>query len=327
MQLANDYLGFKVQCGHDFDLSGYPMIYHLSYRITRASIGGEACLFVIPKGPFELPSLIKLVTRLQDDFAVPCVVVCHELSSYQIKRLSEIGVGWIRSEETYFLPFLGIAIRDAARRTAPTKALSRKAQRIVAHIIDGSWTGKSTTEVARLLGTSLSSASGYFKEIEAIAPEVIGSQGRRRFIAIPPGRSTRMLFDTFEPYLSSPASERAYLKRMRADGESLIDRGCFYAGITALGKATMLDDDPWTAYATSRSIDAFLRAYPDEFEVVTKRDDPDVLLEVWPGGIDGIGDTVGGLQLYLSLRDEADVDPRLEGALDELLERICGNGN
>lgn len=326
MDLAQSYMGFEAQSGQELDLNGYPLTYRLSYRITGGLIGSVGCLLVAPKGTVKLVALINTVRTLQADHNVPCVVLCHKLSAYQARRLTDARIAWIQSDNSYYLPFLGISIREADFKKLQAKPLSRKAQRIAAHIIDGSWDGKSTTDVAELLGVSLASASNYFKEIAAIAPVYIGTQGRRRFISVPRDCTPRQLFDEFEPYLASPVQERAYLAPLQHETSPKPDGTWLYSGVTELSRLTLLEDNPWKTIATDLPISSFLEQHPYRYEIVTCEDDPGILIESWPGGIDAEEGCVNKVQLYLSLREEADEDPRLEGALDKLWERMDRDG-
>lgn len=321
MNMPDNFLGFTASYGEKPNLGGYPLLYELSNDIVMGSIGETTCLFIIPKEVVKLPMMLRMVEQLQGDFNKPCVIVSQDLSKYQITRLTEENVAWVNSGSTFFLPFLGLSLRGFAEVARSPKPLSPQAQRVAIHIIDGSWAGKSTSEVAELLDKSLASTSNYFKEIELILPSVLGTQGRKRFIEAGCGMGAAELFATFEPHLTSPVSSRVYLK-FKTESISLLGSGCFYAGITALSKMTMLADNPWTTYATDAFNRAYFNEYARQFDTVGKEDAPDILLECWSYDIDAHDDCVDGISLYLSLRDNNEDDPRLEDALENLRDRI-----
>lgn len=321
MDLPESILGFAVSQKEAPNLGSYPIFYTLNNDIALGSLGNFKCMFIVPKSTIKLPMLLNMIARLQADFKIPCVVVSQNLSRYQVARLCEKGIAWIRSEDTFFLPFLGLSFLSFSEPEG-AKPLSPQAQRVAIHIIDGSWAGTSTSEVAQLLNKSLASTSNYFKEIELVLPKVIGSQGRKRFIAEVKDVSSAELFEAFEPYLSSPVASRVYLK-FKDGQEDFLTQGCFYAGITALSMLTMLADDPWTTYATDTYNRAYLDEYAEQLDVVGKDDAPDILLEFWNCDIDADGDRVDDVSLYLSLKDNAEDDPRLDDALETLRKRIC----
>ena len=321
MDLPASVLGFTVSQGETPNLGSYPIFYTLHNDISLGSIGDTECMFVAPKGTIRLPMLVNMIGKLQAGFKMPCVIVSQSLSKYQVTRLCQEGIAWINSEDTLFLPFLGLSFLSFSEPEG-AKPLSPQAQRLAIHIINGSWVGKSTSEVAQLLGKSLASTSNYFKEIELVLPQVIGSQGRKRFIAEVKDASAAELLETFEPYLSSPVASSVYLK-FKDSKEDFLSQGCFYAGITALSMLTMLADDHWTTYATDEYNHAYLDEYADRMNVVEKDDVPDILLEIWNYDIDADGDRVDDISLYLSLKDNDEDDPRLDDALETLKKRFC----
>lgn len=211
MDLPENALGFAVSQGEAPNLGSYPIFYALHNDISFGSIGDIACVLIAPKGAIRLPMLMNMIGKLQADFGIPCVIVSRNLSRYQVARLCEEGIAWISSEDAFFLPFLGLSFLGFSEPKG-AKPLSPQAQRVAIRIIDGSWAGKSTSEVAKLLNRSLASTSNYFKEIELVLPQAIGSQGRKRFITEVRDASAVELLEVFEPYLSSPVVSSAYLK-------------------------------------------------------------------------------------------------------------------
>lgn len=319
MKLPERIFGKALEVGDKPDLSPYPAIYGLTYEIRMGSAGGVPCLFAFSEDEVRLPLLIKMVKRLQADFKCPVVVVCPALSAYQMERLSEEGVSWIVSSGNMLIPFLGLAVRESELSRPQPTPLSPQAQRVVTHIIDGSWSGRSTTEVAELMGKSLSSASNYFMEIGVVASEALESSGRRRSIRRLSSDERGALLDKMEPFMSSPIARQAFY--MTDLDMADIDRlGLPAAGITALSRKTMLADDPWMTLASDDP--HALDGISDHLTEVSAADEPDLLLETWRYSTDETDGCVNDVSLYLSLNDGTDDDPRVEGALDELRERM-----
>lgn len=321
MNIPEKLLGFTVVHGEKPNLDNYPLFYDLENEIEAGAIGSINCLFICPKTSLKLPVLLKMVTRLQAELGKPCVIITPSLSKYQTERLVEENVAWINSDTSFFLPFLGLSLRNLNSKQTHPKPLSAQAQKIAINIINGLWAGKSTSDIAGLLNKSLASTSNYFKEIELIAPKTILSQGRKRFInplckALAPD-----LLSTFEPYLSSPVESSFYLKFKDA-GFAFPKDKYSYSGITALSKKTMLGDNLWTTYAASCSPRSFLDCFTGKVDIVDIEDGPDALVEFFKYSIDSQDECIDDISLYLSFKDYDKNDPRLEEALETLLERI-----
>lgn len=320
MKIPTRAFTFPVFVGQKVNLGNYPLLYQ-SYDIRSGTIGATACLFIISDEEVQLPFLLKMIQRLQHDLDKPCVFVSPRLSKYQMERLSEEGIAWIASSETMFIPFVGLALQQTELKKPVTKQLSSQAQRLATHIIDGTWLGLSTTDIAEIMRKSLPSISNYFKEIEAIAPKVFESQGRKRLVRKLTNEERRHLFEKLEPHLTSPVREKVYF-RFNGDPKSLVKSEAKYSGVSALSKTTMLADDSWVTLAVDASNHPLFDAFQDRLTIVSKNDGPNLLIETWRYPIDTDEESVNKVSLYLSLRDNADDDPRLEGALHELKETI-----
>lgn len=317
--MPDKLFGMEVTVGEPLDLSGYPAAYGLAFDILNGAIGNLACVFVMSDEKVRLPFLVKTAKCLQHDIGAPVVAVCPALSPYQMERLSEEGIAWMVSGAILHIPFLGLSIRMAERARQSARPLSPQAQRLATHIVDGAWTGLSTTEISRLMGKSLSSVSNYFKELEAVVSDAFESHGRRRSVRNLDSRERREVLERLEPYLSNPVESRTFLK-FKGVAPAIPPAACAHAGISAVSKKTLLNDNPWPSLATAdRSVVKYLTEQAYE---VTVNDAPDISLELWRYDLDQKDGSAGDVSLYLSLKKDADDDPRLESALSELIEGV-----
>lgn len=284
--------------GYSLSCYKYPAFYDTAYDIRRANAGGVACLAIGLRETVRLPLLKRTIERLEGDFGLPCLVVAPRLSAYQRRRLSEEGVAWYVSADNLHVPFVGLAIckAKAKGRRPASLGFSPMAQLIALRVVDGTWCGLSTTQVAQLTGKSLSSTCSYFREISDALPQLVGSSGRTRFLAVDPKPAGRDLFDALRPRLSNPVKRVVFLKC--AGGAADLERaGLLYAGATAYGRFARASAEHGLASSAmpfvpdgEHGLPTFAigprgeKALADAgvpFAAVSAVDDPDVELEVW----------------------------------------------
>jgi hypothetical protein len=307
------------------NLSGYPRFYGTDYDISHIRIGSVDCTLLKVDVGINLPTVTKMVPILESKEGVPCMIQAPKLSDYQKKRLSDLDIAFFISPNNYYIPFLGALNRQLKNRPERMTGLSAQAQRLALHIIDGSWIGLSSTDVAYKMKKSLPSVSNYFREIEAAVPQTIEKQGTKKVLVNNDDLSKGELFGLFEPSLLTPVKDLVYAKFNGAP-KSLIGQGCLFAGLSALSMKTMLVDDRWKTYAISKYERSCLDRYEKDLIMVTESDDPDVLIQIWGYPPENKGDdAVDDVSLYLSLKESQRLkDPRGREALEILRKRITG---
>ena len=321
MGMPERIFNMEVRVSGEADLHGYPLAYTSAYSCLDASIGGSPCIIVEPKGEVKPLQVGKMAGRIEAGEGKPCLLFSPKVTAYQRRALSERGVAWMSSEDTFHIPFLAASCRPSRRRLGDGQALSAGAQQVAANVIGGSWDGLSTTQIAGIMGKSLSSVSGYLAELGSIAPEVVGSRGRTRFVVSPSGaQGKRDLFDRLEPHLSSPVRRRVFLAPGR-EGADLFG-SLPLSGASALSERTMLADEPWVTRAIAASDKPGIDRLLSCSEVVTRSDSPSALLEVW----DYAPREDDAVSLYLDVRElaESEGDERLDMAVEGLKEAMFG---
>lgn len=319
MNLPKHIFGLDAAVQRTAELRGYPNVYTTAYRCSTAAIGGVQCIVVEPRGEVKPLQIEKMFAALSSGEGLPCLLVCAKLSARQRRSLSERGIAWLAGEETFHIPFLAASCAPSRPGARGAETLSAGAQQVAIRAIDGSWDGMTTTEVAKAMNKSLTSASSYFAEVSAVEPSLIGARGRTRFIASPKTASDKeSVFDRFGPHLASPVKRRLYLV-CGTKAQAQISR-LPRSGVTALSSHTMLAEDPWETRAIAATNKESLASLLEDAEQVGIYDTPDVLLEVWsyePEESDLIS-------LYLDMRDYASAqhDERLEAAATELKEMM-----
>ena len=319
LELPGDIFGMPVRAGSEFGFDGYPLLYGAGYAAREVAIGRMRCIAVEPKGGVRPSQCEKLACEVETREGKPCLLVVPRATAYQRRSLSGRGVAWLSSDNTFHIPFLATSSLASELRPAPKGALSPRAQQVAARVIDGSWLGLTTSEVAAELGVSLSSAVNYLKEIEAAVPGAVKSRGRTRFLS-DAGLNAAQRYEAFRPRLPSPVVGRAYLK---ARGATVKAPQLPVSGVTALARVTMIADDPWETRAARVGDKGAAAAIAEGFEEVTRDDEPDLLLERWAYD-PGPGAVVRGVPLLLDLESlaAAEGDERLDSALAELKGKV-----
>lgn len=320
MELPDKIFGMPVRVLETASLAGYPLLYTSAYRWQKAEIGGVGCLVAEALDAVKPLQVSKVFAEVQEREGVPCLLANSGLAAYQRAKLSGYGVAWISSTDTFHIPFLGASCaRPKAAETTP-KRLSAGAQRIAANLICGRWAERTTTELAGLMGMSLSSISSFLAEIAAADPSLVGSRGRTRFLTkLESEEARREAFERLLPYLASPVRERRLLA-LDDDGLEAF-RNLPLSGPSLLSAKTMIADDPWETRAVCFRDKTALKSIMAHSEQVTRYDEPDACLEVWSYDPGGEADPVS-LWLSLSeLANESD-DERLEAAFDEYGEAM-----
>lgn len=296
-------------------LSGYPIAFTSAYHFCDAFIGDVPCIIAEATGDVRPLQVSKMVERIQAGENRPCLFVSPRLSAYQRRCLSERGVAWLAGPDIFHIPFLAASCSPLRHQATQESSLSFGAQQIAIHILDASWDGLTTTQIAETMNKSLASVSSYIAELYAIEPSVVGRRGRTRYLIAPSDPSRRhALFERLERHFVSPTKRRLFL--MLDDAGMGIFRSLTLSGISALSRRTMLADDPWETRAVAANDKDTIGRLIACAELVTRHDEPDVLLEIWQYE-PSENDTVS---LYLSLREyaESQHDERLDAAIEEL---------
>jgi len=313
--LPDSIFGLRINDEGAYGFAGLPMLYRVSYDGRFARIGGTPCVIVAPKGPLKPLQVEKLSQEIFERESLPCLVHAEGATAYQRKSMTERGVAWISSEHTFSIPFLVASCDARELRRKSARPLTANAQRLAVRAIAGLVIGQTTTEVARTLGVSLSSAANYFAELDAACPGLVGTRGRARFVQVPEGRTREGLYDALRPHLTSPVRKRVFLKVAESEVEAMM--GLPLSGVSALSQYTELSDDPWRTCALFGS--DVKGVFPDSI-VVGEYDQPDVLIELWryePWERDGMVDAVS---LRLALDDwDRSRDERLEDVIDRFV--------
>ena len=258
----------------------------------------------------------KYAVELHDMTGLEPAFVLPGLSSWDRARLIEGRIAFIVPGRQLYLPTLLIDLREHFdRERGKPDRLSYPAQfLVVMEILYGRVEGKTVRELSREFVFSATTMSRAVRELLALDLVETG-EGKARPLHF--ALDKRRLWTTALRYLQSPVRSMWYTP------SSSPLQSFLYAGMSALARLSMMNEDERQCYALS---------YADAKPLIEKGifhpqplKDTDYLIEVWAYDPHAMSrkdsSTVDPLSLYLSLAGENDerVRKAIEGLVEELL--------
>jgi hypothetical protein len=258
----------------------------------------------------------KYTVELHDRTGLEPVFVIPGLNSWDRARLIEGRIAFIVPDRQLYLPTLLIDLREHFdRERGKPDRLSYPAQfLVIIQILYGRVEGKTVRELSREFTFSATTMSRAVRELLALELVETG-EGKARPLHF--ALDKRGLWTAALAYLQSPVKSMWYTP----SGSPLLSLP--YAGMSALARLSMMNEDERQCYAVSY---AAAKPLIEKGLFHTKPfKETDHLIEVWaydPCAISGKdSSTVDPLSLYLSLAGENDerVRKAIEGLVKELL--------
>ena len=318
---VEDYLlknfGLKIKIK---PLLGISLPFYLSSLFslgTTEIMGSKLLLCTLTSDEKPSPAQFwKYALELHDRAGLEPVFVLPGLSSWDRARLIEGRIAFIVPGRQFYLPTLLIDLREHFdRERGKPDRLSYPAQfLVITQILYGRVEGKTVRELSREFVFSATTMSRAVRELLALDLVETG-EGKARPLHF--ALDKRGLWTAALAYLQSPVRSMWYTPY---DSPLL---GLPYAGMSALARLSMMNEDERQCYAISYSAAKPLIEkgifHPQPLK------DTDHLIEVWaydPHALAGTdSSTVDPLSLYLSLAGENDerINKAIEGLVKELL--------
>lgn len=300
-------------------VSGLPLFLRERYRIHTVRLFGKKCLLAIeapdwdPGSPAEYSSHAN---ALNEKLGEPAVIVIPSIASYVRNRMVQAGVPFIVPGSQLFLPFMMVDLRERyARIHMPSgKPLTPATQCILLyHLLRESLDGIPLREIAGKVGYSAMMISRAKDEMKAA--ELCGATSRGRSMMLEFDGEGQSLWERAVPFLSSPIRKIRWIRW---------DKPCYpavVAGLTALSRRTMIEDDRLPTWALPHDV---YRANLEKgvFRGCSSSDEASIQLESWNYNPNLLGDneSVDSLSLYLSLREYA--DDRVQQQAQKLIGKV-----
>ena len=296
------------------------------FELERWSVFGVEFAMARPLEGLAVKTLAKHRNALEGALGMPVAFALDAAATgYRLDRMVGEGLPFVADGRQVYLPFLGVALRKARRAganhpAAVAEKLSPQAQRLVLKVVYGRLERLTVTQAAELLGVAKMTASRAFSELGAINPAWVESEGRQRRLC--PGEDWRGFWSHVEPHLSSPV-----VREHRLD--SVPDAGLPLGGMSALCHHSMLADNPWPTFAATRAQERNL-GLRDGRQLAgwDSWERPACVVQVMRYELDPPApgqEVIDPLSAVLSLTDEEREDPRVEGEIDRIMERVLGD--
>jgi DNA-binding MarR family transcriptional regulator len=309
-----DNLDASVQI-RPIDLSAQlPYFYTEYYRLYNLVINGVDYLLCEARDILIAKQVRTQLAELESRIGKQTVYLSTEINASLRRSLVEKRVSFIIPKSQIYLPKLGIVFNDRYHSTRYTQdSLSPVAQVILIRtILNREYDSVTASEYAGKLSYAIMSVSRAFTEFVTYGLVSREEHWRRKPITwLYQGRE---LWEKALPLLFNPAQKSLWINNSERLSYCL-------AGISALSRYSMINEDDYLTYATISSI-----AKKDfGIHYMNHRNRPSDnfnQLQIWRYNPKLISneDVVDRLSLYLSLKDST--DERIQIALDEMMAGI-----
>ena len=294
-----------------------PLYLRNGYDLYTLTIQNVTCLLAKPKEQSNLAGLRKQSEQLKKITGLNCVLCLEGIRIYTKEKMLAEGIPFVIAETQIYMLFLGVALSKADEREMPNiENISFSTQRLLLTAIYEGWKQTTLTETAKLLGMSKMSITRCFDELQSLELSLIKAAGKTRCFVWEGDR--RALWEAVLPFLRNPVI------RQYRFGEAIKTGKLKRSGISAVCHYSMLADNNYTVCAVSNDEVKSLE-FGKLFEV-PKGEIPEMVVQVMRYDIDYKDSAaIDPLTAVLSLIGEEKNDPRVEAAIDAILEE-CLNG-
>jgi DNA-binding MarR family transcriptional regulator len=297
------------------DLSALlPYFYSEYYRFYNLVLNGVSYLLCEGRDNLSAKQVRTQLSDLESRMGKQTIFLNTEINASIRRSLVENRVSFIIPKHQLYLPKLGIVFRERYRNTFKGIGRISPASQVILirAILNGEYGIITASEYAKQLQYSIMSVSRAFNELQEKGLVTREEHGKEKpFMWLFRGRE---LWDKALPMLINPVRREIWI-------QSKITLPYCLAGISALSKYSMINEDDYLTYATLSSI---AKSNIDLVEVSRGYRTTDNVnhLQIWrynPKLISNEG-VVDVLSLYLSLKDST--DERILISLDEMMRNI-----
>lgn len=295
-----------------------PLFLRDRFRIYSTTLFGKALLLaseVEGHEPYSAGEYGERAKALEHHMGRPVVLVLPSVESFTRNHLVRKNIAFIVPGRQVYLPLAFIDLRERQPGRRAAERLTPAAQCLLLfHLLRSPVTGKPLQEVANLLAISPMMVSKAKAEIERAGLCTAPKRGRTRVLEF--HNTGRALWEQALPLLSSPECKRYWVSWNKPP------RRILRAGITALSRHTMIQDDRIPSFAIWRRTRR-LPIVRGTLRTCRSREDASALLEEWTYDpfLLSDEDAVDPLSLFLSLRDTP--DERVQQQLQVMIESIA----
>lgn len=287
-----------------------PLSLSAGYALYQMRILGQQCILATPREEQNLSDLRKQASRIERLTGQRCVLYLYNMTYYARDKMLEEGIAFVWDQRQIYMPFLGVLLQENEARQIPRRTeISFLTQRLLLTALYDIWDGVNVTSAATLLSVSKMSITRVYDEIESLGIPVLVKEGRIRRIHMPESRKDA--WQMISPFMRNPLLREYHLKTDIS--------GHLRSGISGLALLSMLQDNSYVTYAMSRK--ELYKAGIKQIPMIPDEDVPGCIVQELGYLIPFHDyDTIDPLTIYLLMKGQTD-DPRVEMALDEMLEK------
>lgn len=285
-----------------------PLFYKGSYTIYRVDSGGVEWIAMKPKTNVRLTQLRKNRAYLEQKQQENVAVFLDKTSLYSKDKMTEEGMPFVISDNTVYLPFIGILLGKKQRELKPVHQISFLTQRILIQGLLEGYDHATVSYLAEHLNVSKMAISKSFDELEYMNVGVMDIGDRRRTITISKGE--KEIWEQIRPFMRDPVIRAFNLKEdIRLPKK---------AGISALSEYSLLSDNDYPTYAIEKK--GISASGIRDMKEVSRGEDVGCRVLELGYFVDCIKkDVQDPLSIILSIEDEMD-DERVVTSVDEMLK-------
>lgn len=295
----------------DYEKSeGLPLYIAGAFDLFNLKIGNNEMLIAVPHAGINLSTLRKLQRRIEALTGMHCVLYLKNLTYYARDKMIEEGIPFVWEGRQLYIPFLGMVLSSASRSELPyCSKISFLTQKLLFTAIYQQWEKVNVTTAAEIIGVSKMSVSRCFDEIEAFGIRQLEVKGRTRLLSC---GDKRVFWERIQSILVDPVIN-SYALRQDLKGDYAL------SGISALSGYSMLADDSFPTYALTKKDIGSINI--NSAALVPPGEIPGCIVQKVGYWIEfGDGTKIDPLSTALSISEEDKKDPRVEKAIEEMLE-------
>jgi len=308
----DNVLHIKTNIDDFKSLNELPLFLRNSHFISETTINDVKFLLVYPKEQTNLTALRKQIKQIQKITGLNSVLCLNKIGVYTKDKMLAEGIPFIVPGMQVYLPFLGVVLSKNAEREIPdVDKISFNSQKLLLTAIYKKWTHVTLKEVAEELSLSKMSISRCFNEIQSLGLGCIKSTGKNRYFSL--SKNHHDLWGKIVPYLRNPVKQQYRLASILRIPEAKI------GGISALSHYSMLADDSCKVLSISKTNTKSIEI--NDLHIAPHNETPEMIIQVMQYDIDyGDNTAIDPLTAILSISEYDKTDPRIESAINEILE-------
>lgn len=295
----------------------FPLFLRGAYRFSVIELLNTSFLAAAPVEKVNLATMRKHYRKLMELSGMACAFQMDSISAYTKNKLLEEGIPFVLTGKEVYLPFLGVVLNSETQaEKIPPARLSFISQKLLLTALYHNVTQMTVTEMAKLLEVSKMSVTRCFDELDAFQLGLIeDNKTAGRYFKWE--KSKKELWKLMRPLLRNPVE-----KELRLD--CLPPWPLPLSGLSAVSHFSMLSDNAYPTYAISKK--ALRDLQPEKLPQVPQDELPAAIIQIMgydllhESGDDAL--VIDPLSAILSLSPEEINDPRIDGAVEEIMEEF-----